>query len=121
MYREKEGESYRPWIPAEQVSTVLYLYHDQALRAHFGEEKMVDRIRESFYWPSWREDVRKWIKNCACQGSKATRGHQRGLAQSYTQYGPYQALQADIVGPFPKSKRGNKYWLTLVDLSLIHI
>ena len=104
-----------PWVPAVHRPTVLYLCHDHALGAHVGRNRLEERIRERFFWPTLQKDVQEWCKRCSCARSKLTRQPRRGLTQTWSHYGPLECVQMDLVGPFPRSRSGNRYWLTLID------
>ena len=40
---------------------------------HLGESKMLERLKERFYWPSCRDAVSEWCKSCIkCATRKTT-------------------------------------------------
>ena len=53
--------SYSP--PKLQVDTLRDL-HEGAIGGHLGEEKMLNKLKERFYWPGCTEAVKDWCRTC---------------------------------------------------------
>ena len=102
-------------VPSHELPLLLWLMHDHPMAGHVGASKLISRIRERFYVPKLNRKVQRYLDHCSCSRSKAKRGKRVGRTITFTHYGPLDCLQVDIVGPFPRSKKGNKYWVTLID------
>jgi transposase InsO family protein len=63
-----------------------------------------------------REDVEIWIQRCdVCAQSKVTNRKPKTPLGSIPVGGPLDCVTTDIVGPLPRTPRGNKYILTVMD------
>lgn len=102
-------------MPVHEIPLLLYLVHDHPLSGHVGANKLKARIQERFYVKKLNRVVERYLKKCSCSRVKARRTHKAGRTITFTHYGPLDCLQIDLVGPFPASRRGNKYWVTLID------
>ena len=51
-------------VPVSQIDRIVTQYHEVA-GAHFGTEKTVRRILETFYWPDMWERVRLFCQTCS--------------------------------------------------------
>uniref|UniRef100_A0A5S6QU77 RNA-directed DNA polymerase n=1 Tax=Trichuris muris TaxID=70415 RepID=A0A5S6QU77_TRIMR len=84
-------------VPKEMVQQVLQQSHSAVTAGHFREQKTLDRIRERFYWPGYRSDVKRYVKSY--------------WEVIYT----WEKLSVDIAGPPPVMDKGNCYILMVVD------
>ena len=76
----------------------------------------MDKLRMNFYWYGMREDVTAYISLCKDYAvSKKDIRASRAPMQQYQAGAPMDRIQLDILGPFPKYKRGSKDILVLVD------
>ena len=103
------------WIPDEHRKAILFLCHDHRLAAHVGVTKMKARMSGKYWWQGMNDYIEKWVEVCQCARAKKTRETRRGRTKAFSFYSLYEAVHMDIVGPFPTSKSGNRYWLTLID------
>ena len=135
----KDGLLYRKWCPrkadwqpgeesdilvVEQLvvpklarKMILKLAHDIPLAGHLGVEKTKARILTRYYWPGIFMDVANYCRTCtACQ--KTARKSQRDRVNLMTVPivgNPFEKVAIDMIGPLPRTKRGNRYALVLVD------
>lgn len=84
---------------SEDITTLL-------LGGHYGKTKTYHTIRESYYWPSLLEDVKRYIRNChTCRRSKAFRNaYSGGLQQLPVPQRPWSEIAVDFVVELPSSK-----------------
>ena len=104
-------------VPKKYWPHILKVAHDHRLSGHLGISKTVSRIQKFFYWPSLATYVRQYIRNChACQMSGKLRPHMKPapLQPIPAACIPFSEIVIDIVGPLPKTPRGNQYLLTLI-------
>jgi hypothetical protein len=48
--------------------------HSGGLAGHFGHDKTFSQLSTLYYWPSMREDVKKFVDQCnICQHAKGKR------------------------------------------------
>ena len=119
LYRvvEREGAVKEQLVlPRPYVSKVLFMAHTHVLGAHLGMDKTRDRILDRFYWPGIKRDVTEYCQACPeCQRT-APRLTTRSLLIPMPIIGvPFDQLALDIVGPLPKTSRGHRYILVMVD------
>ena len=115
LYKAEDGR--KLVVPESHKRDVMAAYHGSMFGAHTGVTKTFRRIRQRYYWPTMRRDIRKFVGGCAqCIPAKAMRKTAVGMRQRVSQVGfPFQAVSIDIVGPFPPSRDGNTCILTLID------
>ena len=82
---------------------------------HQGMRKTLDRIQEAYKWPGMRKDVYITISKCAKCAVHHTRKERVAPTAMPIAHYPSQIVGMDMCGPFPESKYGNRYILTLID------
>ena len=103
-------------VPKAYVTRVLYLAHTHQLGAHLGVQKTYDRIAARFYWPGIRKAVEDFCRCCeACQKTSPRPVQRNPLIPLPIIGTPFDRIAMDIVGPLPKSSRGHKYILVIMD------
>lgn len=104
-------------IPTKNRIEILKLFHDNQLAGHFGISKTFNKIISLYYWPNMRNDIYKYVKKCQiCQANKSPNVATPGLMNNVKQVNfPFQMLSADLLGPYVRSKQGNRYVLVVVD------
>lgn len=104
-------------VPTSHRLEVLKMYHDEPTAAHLGVFKTLARISELYYWPNMRISVAKYISKCKiCAACKANNLPQAGKMGQYRNINfPFQLISLDLLGPYPRSKKGNRYLLVVVD------
>ncbi|PIK61118.1 Retrovirus-related Pol polyprotein from transposon [Apostichopus japonicus] len=97
---------------------ILKLSHDHKVAGHFKTKKTIDRVRNNYYWSGYRNDIDKWCKKCdLCSARKGPNRKNKAGMQNYKSGEPMQRIAIDIIGPLPKTDRGNQYILVLVTTS----
>ena len=91
--------------------------HDLKAAGHLGINKTWDKAKQSpFLWAGMRTDVCRWVRRCQrCQEKKPPAVRKRAHMVSYQVGAPWERVAADIAGPFPTTKRGNRYILVAQD------
>lgn len=104
-------------VPTANRLEILRQFHDTETAAHFGAFKTLHRVSELYYWPKMRDSVDRYIKACkVCAACKSDSLPQAGLMGNYRDINfPFQMISADLLGPYPRSKRGNQHLLVVVD------
>eukprot|EP00611_Tribonema_gayanum_P027009 TRINITY_DN6564_c0_g2_i4.p1 TRINITY_DN6564_c0_g2~~TRINITY_DN6564_c0_g2_i4.p1 ORF type:complete len:576 (-),score=37.88 TRINITY_DN6564_c0_g2_i4:1495-3222(-) len=106
-------------LPKVLRERVLEECHDGALGGgHSGFARTYDKLRRRYFWPGMYSDVFQWVLTClACQKRKSkrdTRVRIHGFGDIDLQHA-FQLAGFDIVGPFPKTRRGNSYIVVFTD------
>lgn len=104
-------------VPTANRKEILEACHDSPLAGHFGVFKTTARISERYYWPGLRKDVRYFVKTCKiCGAYKKPSVLKAGLMGRAKQVDfPFQNISLDLMGPFPRSKKGNTQLLVVTD------
>lgn len=101
-------------IRPEELSSVLYMFHNDPTSGHFATEAMFNKIRSRYYWPQYYEDIRKYVQSCdACQ--RRGRSKANNLLHPIPVHSPFYQIGIDIVGPLPRTQRGKRYIVTAMD------
>jgi len=90
--------------------------HSGPLAAHLGSERMLAQLRQNYYWPGMRRDIRLWCLACpACQQSKGPPVRAHGKLQKVITVAPLDIVAIDILSGLPTASDGNKYILVITD------
>ena len=103
-------------VPEQLRKKMLSLAHSNVAAGHMGIDKTKERLRQVCYWTSQSADVTQYVAACTeCSLNKHARQKPRAPLQSYSAGAPMEKVHMDILGPLPKSHRGNLYVLLMVD------
>lgn len=104
-------------VPSKNRLDIFRMFHDEPTGGHLGVSKTLSKILELYYWPNIRRDVYKYVRKCTiCAANKSTNLPRAGLMGAYRNINfPFQLISADLLGPYPRSKNGNRYVLVVVD------
>jgi len=51
-----------------EIEPILSLAHNYPLSGHFGIELTLTKLKERYYWPKMRNDIKSYIQTCdQCQ------------------------------------------------------
>lgn len=104
-------------VPNPNRIDVLKTFHDDQTSAHLGISKTIARISEIYYWPKLRSTVSRYINKCSvCSSCKTQNLPKAGIMGQYKDINfPWQWISADLIGPYPRSKNGNRFVLVITD------
>ncbi|GBC34259.1 DDE-type integrase/transposase/recombinase [Rhizophagus irregularis DAOM 181602=DAOM 197198] len=110
LYKKNKDNPSRPIkvVKESEVESILYHLHSDPLSGHFSIDETYRRVKIRYYWPQMFTDVRHYVRTCdECQ----RRGKNRRVEPLHPiKVGqPFDRLGMDIVGPLPKTKRGNTH------------
>ena len=131
-FYQQDGLLYRHWqpegsaglakgceqlvLPKECRLVVLRLAHDVPMAGHLGITKTKDRILQRYYWPGIFTEVARYCKSCEiCQKSQPRRPARAEMVPMPLVSPPFHRVAMDIVGPLPRTQRGNRFILTFCD------
>ncbi len=97
-----------------EIEPILSLAHEHPLSGHFGLEATLTKLKERYYWPKMKNDIKSYIQTCdQCQRRGKTTDenelHSIKIKEPFYQWG------IDIVGPLTETSRGNKYIVVAID------
>ena len=104
-------------VPKLLVPSVLRQFHDAVgSGGHLGGYKTLAKIRRRYYWPGMRQDVKLWCLSCeTCFRRKGPHLRTRAPLRTYNVGSPWERVAIDLAGEYPKTSRGNRYLLVLID------
>lgn len=104
-------------VPNSLRSSIIAENHNPPTSSHFGFYKTYSRLRELYYWPKMRHDVLKFVRSCkTCGAHKMSNTARMGImGREKSVNFPFQILAVDLMGPFPRSAKGNSYLLVVGD------
>jgi transposase InsO family protein len=113
------------WILCPPDSTPLILVpltcrellvHDSHQRMfHLAHTKVYALLRRSYFWPTLKRDVRKWLEDCpACEMNKARQNTAHGLFSALPVHAPRARWCMDFQGQ-GEALTGEKEALALID------
>ena len=101
----------RPFVPFSWRKRVFEVMHGLG---HPGIERTRQTVAEKFVWPSLRQDVTKWARECLhCQRSKILRHTAPPIGDFQVPEKRFEHLNLDLVTMTPSN--GYRYLLTIVD------
>ena len=100
---------YQVIVPMKYRREVLRHCHDVRTAGHLGIRKTLQRIRQKFYWPCMRRDVRAYVTDCeVCLKKKGPMQTKKAPMQIYQSGYPMERIAVDIRGELPVTENGNR-------------
>lgn len=116
LMKHKEEDIGRIVVPESLRAYILRMHHNVQLAGHQGYRRVLEQIRDQFYWPGMKQTVIRWVRSClACTRRKTSRPLRAGFKTPALASYPNETLVLDIIGEFHKSIGGNKWVLTMMD------
>ncbi|KAK8784274.1 hypothetical protein V5799_009360 [Amblyomma americanum] len=118
LFRETEANGKKKLLyvmPKTMRKSLCVKFHD--LEGHFGLDRTISKISETYWFPGMRRYVREHIRRCfECLICKVPSGKEKGLLHPIPPgRRPFETIHADHLGLFVRSKKGNKYILVVID------
>jgi len=107
----------RALVPSALRQALLKEAHNSALGGHQGIFKTLERIKQTFWWPSMDVDVAKHTKHClTCQATSNKDVPKPLPHQEYPQTrAPNERIHADLFGPVHNQLHQSCYILGITD------
>jgi transposase InsO family protein len=107
------GRYLRLLLPQQFRQQVIDRCHAEVGHAAFL--KTLARVQEHYVWPGMRQHIKDYIRHCVLCNSLSPNhpAHPRGTVP--VPPAPFHTWGIDLVGPFPRDRRGRQYLLTCVD------
>src|SRR6266540_359760 len=101
-------------LKRNEMEPILSLAHKHPLLGHFGPKATLNKLKERYYWPKMKDDIKSYIQTCdQCQRRGKTTDenelHSIKIKEPFHQWG------IDIVGSLTETSRGNKYIVVAID------
>jgi transposase InsO family protein len=119
MSDSTELELSDPWklcVPKPARAAVLRECHDNPTAGHLGIAKTTARLALRYYWPGMFREAAQYVRNCpSCQRYKTPQQQPPGKMYPTPNRQPWETVSTDLVGPLPRSSRGNCYVVVMQD------
>jgi hypothetical protein len=95
---------------------ILRRLHDDPTSGHMGIDKTYESVQKRFFWPGMYTTIRNYVASChSCQTAKFSNEKPYGLMKPVPILKPWDRVSIDLIGPLPKTSRGNEYALVIID------
>jgi transposase InsO family protein len=119
MSDSTEPELSDPWklcVPKPARAAVLKECHDNPTAGHLGIAKTTARLALRYYWPGMFREAAQYVRKCpSCQRYKTPQQQPPGKMYPTPNRQPWETVSTDLVGPLPRSSRGNCYVVVMQD------
>jgi transposase InsO family protein len=103
-------------VPLSLRSRLLYLSHHPPIAAHPGGQRLYASLRRHYYWPRMVSDVYQVVAQCdQCLQERLALRRPQGDMTLFPAHEPLDYVAIDILGPLPRTKKGNQYLLVIAD------
>lgn len=113
-YLKKDQRIFVPTVRLQRI--ILDQFHDSPMGGHLGQDKTLEAIQRTYYWPDMENSIRHYISHCdMCQRIKPATHKPYGLLQSLPiPNAPWESVSMDYITELPPS-RGFTGIMTVVD------
>src|SRR6266481_6074793 len=102
--------------PRALYSQIFRRLHDDREGGHLGIDQTYYSVLKRFFFPRLYDEVRKYVASCdICQKNNYSNQKPSGLMQPVRIEKPFERLSVDLIGPMPKTKKGNEHALVVID------
>ena len=103
-------------VPNKLRKVIFDQLHSSVTAGHLGIRKTTQKVLQRFSWFKLRQDITYWCNTCdQCARRKTPPRKAKAPMTQYNVGMPLERIAIDLQGPYPKSKRGNKYILVVGD------
>jgi hypothetical protein len=119
LYEGSDLGHARLFVPEKLIRPILELHHDKVFAGHQGAKRTCDLVKMRYFWPNIDRDIEAYVQQCdSCAKFKAGRQPTAPLVELPGTTFPFEKTSIDICGPYPETRRGNRYLLTLRTISV---
>ncbi|PAA93801.1 hypothetical protein BOX15_Mlig033712g1 [Macrostomum lignano] len=108
-------KNFKVVLTAETTNLVISELHSGASGAHSGFFKTKKKVTSRFWFPGLGRLVEEFIRCCVTCGKSKTKQRGRAPLEPIQTGAPFERVMVDIVGPLPRTRKGNMYVLTIQD------
>lgn len=103
-------------IPRRLRHLCLQATHEHLLAGHLGIKRTFDRLQARYYWDGMYADAVAWVRSCPiCASRLAPNPVSKQPVVAITVDAPFEKVAVDVVGPFRRTARGNRYAVVFVE------
>ena len=114
MLPTKRVADFRLVPPPEMRGAIIKSLHEEL--GHPGARKVRQMLTKRYYWRRLTSDIAAALRDCeGCMKTNATFTRVPDALRPLPITAPWQRVSVDLMGPFPKSRRGNLYIVVAVD------
>lgn len=107
-------------IQKRLMPAFMYMNHDHIFAGHIGFDKTYAKISHNYFWFRKFSDVfhniQEYVRSCMTCTSRKLQQLQTPLQETPIHSSPCHIVVIDILGPLPKSTKGNEYLLAFHEL-----
>ncbi|KAF8750266.1 hypothetical protein RHS01_09482 [Rhizoctonia solani] len=94
---------------------LLKEFHDSPLAGHPGQQRTLELISRSYWWPGMKSSAKEWVKCCpVCQANQQAHAPTIALKPLEVPLFPFHTISYDFITGFPKSN-GHNAVLVVID------
>src|SRR6266542_1945066 len=97
-----------------EIEPILSLAHEHPLSGYFGLEATLTKLKERYYWPKMKNDVKSYIQTCD-QYQRCGKTTDENELYSIRIKESFYQWEIDIVGPLTETSCRNKYIVVAID------
>ncbi|MBW0537818.1 hypothetical protein O181_077533 [Austropuccinia psidii MF-1] len=100
------------------INTILHECHDSVTAGHLSEDRTLEMVKTSSWWPNWKKDVAEYFQTCdrRQKENRATGKKFRMMIQIKEPTSPWEIVHMDWVTALPPGgDRSYNACLVLVD------
>lgn len=103
-------------VPQTMIQEIMMANHNDLLAGHLGIKRTYAKVANRYYWRGMYDDIVAWVNACLdCAMRKMTPNSAAGELNTITVSRPFEIVGADILGPLPRTIKGNRYILVFTD------
>jgi hypothetical protein len=116
LYMGSDLEHAKLVVPEKLIQPIIEAHHDKVFAGHQGVKRTRDLVKLNYFWPSMNQDIENYVDKCDSY-SKFKVGRQpiAPLGELPETTTPFELVSIDICGPYPETRRGDRYLLTFID------
>ncbi|MBW0552815.1 hypothetical protein O181_092530 [Austropuccinia psidii MF-1] len=100
------------------INTIIHECHDRIYYGHLSEDRTLEKVKNSAWWPSWRKETVEYCHTCdRCQNANRSTSKKFGLMIHIKEpKSPWEVVHMDCVTASPPSSdKGYDACLVIVD------
>ncbi|KAF8736561.1 hypothetical protein RHS02_06280, partial [Rhizoctonia solani] len=122
-YRDYDWEEDLLWYRGKLVvpdseplkERLLKEFHDSPLAGHPGQQRTLELISRSYWWPGMKTSAKEWVECCpVCQANQQAHAPTIALKPLEVPPFPFHTISYDFITGFPKSN-GHNAVLVVID------
>ena len=113
LYRKPTGR-----FPARQVPPITHklgLIQDLHALGHYGVARTMGVVQQQYYWLGITKDVKEVVSECPQCLAQRVQWEKVTELKPVPVEGPWHRVVIDLVGPLPRTARGNIYIVSAID------